>query len=677
MSNAVFRKTLLPLAFCTVLAQPALSGVPFDQMIVFGASYEDNGQFPDIDFLSVAAPGLVPPPGAGLDGSTGFRFTNLVPDSGMRDRSWIEKLSANLGIGGLVPSTPLLFPGERTDTPDTQNINFAFGGARSSDQYQAVVGESVTVHPIDDAVEADLSASSPGLAQRLASGELTITRRTLFMVNPAGNDVRDASIENPAADGVAAASNTLAMIDALAGLGAHTIISPSFPPLGESSESSNVAADGSRTPKAEARNIATNAYNAALAEGLQSSPGNIVAVDLHGLLMEVLADPGSFGLNAQVDHSRYCYSASDFSITGVNCTEAPGLGKSSGGSPDDFLFNDGLHPTGFMTSIYGDYAESILRAPGMIALLPEASLADARAFGNTVFEYQAGRRWSPQPSGFDFFASVQGQDIDYEDGNSTPAASSDAVDLTLGVTMELNDNWFVGGAVGSQEGDTQIDNAGSEFDSSTLIGSIFLGYRHDFGFVDFTLTAGSTDLDDIKRVVPLGTHMVRTETGDTEADILGIGVVFGLDVTAEQSALRFGPYVSLDYTNIDVDGYEEKGSDATAMVFGDQERDSYLGSAGVFANYPFRWGDLKLQAYGDIAYRKELEDDSDAVQAVVKNLASGVRFRMPGYDIDDTSIIGRAGIGANFGALRCNLYGSYEDNDRETTYLGLSVAYDL
>jgi outer membrane lipase/esterase len=671
------KKTVLSLAVCAAVSTTAAAGVPFDQMITFGASSEDIGQFPDIDFLSLAAPTLIPPPGAGLDGSTGFRFTNLDPNSGERGRAWVERLSSNLGIGGLVPSTPLLFPGERTDIPDTQNIDFAFGGGRSTDVLEAVVGESQVTHPIDDQVEADLSATSPGFVQRLQSGALTTSKRTLYVVNPAGNDVRDTSVADPAQDGVTAARNSLAVIDALVAAGARNIITPTFPPLGQLSESSNVAPDGSRTPKAQARTIAAEAYNKAMAEGLPKTGANIIAVDFQTLFFEMLEDPAAFGFNGQIDNSRYCYSASDFSITGVNCTEAPGLGKSSGGNPGDFIVNDGLHPTQATAQILSDYTASILRAPGMIALLPETALADARAFGNTITDYQTGRRWTEQPSGFDVFASVQGQKNDHDDGFATPGANSDVVDLTLGATYEINQNWFVGGAVGSQDGDTNIDNAGSEYDNSTLMGSLFVGYRSQYLFSDLTLSAGSTDLDDIKRVIPLGSTLVRTEKGDTDADLFGVTALVGIDMTSGENAPRFGPFLSLDYMDVEVDGYAEQGSSSTAMAFGDQDRDSLIGGMGLFGSYPFQVSSTNLEAYGDIAYRKEFEDDSDDVKAVVKNLSSGAHFRMPGYNIDDESVVVRAGISAHLGALRCSLSGSYEDNDRETTYLGFNIAYDL
>lgn len=671
------RRSALSTVAVSLLSTAALADVPYDQMIAFGVSYEDIGQFPDIDFVAAFRVLGLSPPGAGLDGSTGFRFTNIDPSTGQRARSWIEMLSGDLGIGGLVPSTPILFPGPRTDIPDTNNINFAYGGARAQNVLDSVVAESTVRHPIDALAPPDLTASSPGFLQRLQSGQLSFSTRTLFVVNSGGNDVRDADVNDPTATAVSAAETTLRAIQALVDAGAGTIVVPTFPQLGLLSERDNVAPDGSRTPKAEARNIAAGAFNQAMAQGLPATGGNIVTMDFNNLILEVLDRPDAFGFNGQIDHTRYCYSSSEWSITGIFCTEAAGLGKSGGGDPDDFVLNDGLHPTQAMSLVLSDYAESVLRAPGMIALLPEVALGDARAFRSTVRDYQVRRRWGDQPTGFDLFAAVQGEDADFDDTFATPGASSDAVDLTVGLGYGFGEVWFIGGALGTQRSDVDIDEQGSEFETSGLLGSVFVGYRRGKWFGDLALTAGKSELDDIDRVIPLGSTLERRERGDTEVDTFGASAEAGVDLMPEGSTLRLGPFVDLDYLEVEVDGYSEDGSSSTAMAFGDQERDSLLGSVGVFVSYPFQIGKAETEVYGDLSYRKEFEDDTDEVEAVVKNLASGVHFRQPGYQIDDDAVVVRAGISARMGALRLGLFGSYQDNDRETGYLGLSLAYDL
>lgn len=674
---SIRRKAALSLVLVTSVTTPVLADVPFDQMVVFGVSYEDIGQFPDYDFVAGFLPALVPPPGAGLDGSTGLRLTNIDPTTGQRGRAWVELLATDLGIGALSPSTPLLFPGDRTDIPHTQNINFAYAGARAEDVLDSVIGESRVTHPLDGLVPDDLSTASPGLLQRLASGELRISPRTLFVVNSGGNDVRDATIDDPAAAAIRAAAMTLQTIHALVDAGAQTIVVPTFPPLGLLSESDNVAPDGGRTPKAEARNIAAETFNKVVARGLPATGGNIVTVDFDNLFLEVLADPAAFGFDGRIDHSRYCFSSSEWSISGINCTEAPGLGISSGGKPDDFMLNDGLHPTQPMNRILGDYTEAVLRAPGMIALLPQVVLGDARAFQNTIRDYQVRRRWIEQPSGVDFFASVQGGETDLEAPFAAPGVSSEATDLTVGLGVGINDTWFLGGAIGFRQSDVDIDRQGSQFDASGLLGTLFVGYRHGIWFGDFSLTAGKTDLQEIERVVQLGSTMVRREQGETDADTVGLSSEIGVDLMPADLKLRFGPFIHLGYLEVEVDGYAERDAKSTTMVFGDQTRESLVGSAGVFASYPFRLGGVETEVFGDISYRKEFEDNADDVKAVVKNLQSGVHFHMPGYEIADESVVVHAGISARLGDLRLGLFGGYEGGSSETTFLGLNIAYDL
>ena len=657
-----------------LLALPAYAELPFDQLIVFGASYEDVGQFPDYDFVAEAFPSLVAAPGAGLDGSTGLRVTNIDPATGRRGQVWVEMLADDIGTGPLVPSTPLLYPGARSDIPDTDNIDFAFVTARSAELLEAVTGTSRVAHPTDALVAADLTASSAGFLERLQAGSLKIGPNTLFVINPAGNDVRDSPVEDPTATATVGAANTLEIIRQLVGAGARTIVVPTFAPVGLLPESTNLNPDGSRTAKAEARGIGAATYNALMAEGLPGVGGNIVVGDFDTLFREVLAMPAAFGFNAGIDQSRYCYSASEWSLTGIDCTEAPGLGKSSGGNPDDFITNDGLHPTQALARIFADYTESVLRAPGFVALLPEAVLADARGYLNTVQDQLAQNRWGDRAFEPQLFAAVQGRRLDTADTRATPEASSDAADLTIGGSLGLGGGWFAGGALGSQQGDADIGD--SSFESSGLMGSLFAGYRCEGWFADAVLSAGETDLDDIERVFEVGTWQLRRESGDTRADVLGVSGTIGVNMMGEESVWRFGPFLAADYLDIEVDGYEEKSVNSTAMAFGDLARDSVTGSAGVFASYPLRIGAADLEFRGDVAWVEEFEDRSDEVRAVVKRVADGVWFRMPGYDIDDGGLRAVLGVDAGWrSGLRLGLSYRYADNDAEAQYLNLSASY--
>jgi outer membrane lipase/esterase len=670
---------------CYLICAVALFGVtprvlaeaPFDQIIAFGVSYEDIGQFPDIDFVSEVFPGLVAPPGAGLDGSTGFRLTNLTAP-GVRGQAWVEMLSEDLGIGGMFPSTPLLYPGDRTDIPDTQNVSFAFAGARADDVLESVVGESFVVHPVADLVpEFDLTKTSPGFLQRLESGALTLSPNALVVVNSGGNDVRDADVDDPEASALAGAASTLEAIEALVDAGAGTILVPTFPPLGLFSEVNNVEPDGSRTPLAEARNVAASVFNGAILQGLPAIGGNVVVVDFSTLFLEMLADPAGFGFNSTFDHSAFCYSNSEWSISGVNCTEPEGLGKADGGDPGDFIFNDGLHPTQAAARILADYTMAVLTAPGMAALLPEAALGDARAFGNTIADYQAQNRWRPLADSPVLFGSVQGGETDLAEAFHTPDMASDSSEVTLGVSSGFGERWMVGGAIGLQRRDVELGSDGTGFDSSGVMGSVFFGYRGHPWFADVSFTLGKTDLDDLDRRVRLGPTLSYLEQGETETEVAGVAAGLGFDLIPGSDSLRFGPYAGLDYMDVKVDGYTEVSDRSTAMVFGKQKRESLLADLGVFASVPLQVGSADVELFGDVLWRNELEDDARTVTASVKSLALQTSFELPGYEVDDQWIAARVGAVLDFGALRMSLSGNYQDNANEAWHVTLGLAYQL
>jgi len=119
------RKHQLSLIAGAMLATSSITSqaqTQFDQTIVFGASFLDSGTF--LDFAT--------------GNTSGLRFTNIDPETGLRGLALSEILTADLGLGGLAPATPLPIalvgtPAGRIDGSDapiglTDNINFAVGG---------------------------------------------------------------------------------------------------------------------------------------------------------------------------------------------------------------------------------------------------------------------------------------------------------------------------------------------------------------------------------------------------------------------------------------------------------------------------------------------------------------------------------------------------------------------
>ena len=113
-------------------------------------------------------------------------------------------------------------------------------------------------------------------------------------------------------------------------------------------------------------------------------------------------------------------------------------------------------------------------------------------------------------------------------------------------------------------------------------------------------------------------------------------------------------------------------------MFGDMKRKSTLGSAGVFASFPLSVCNASVELRGDVAYEEEFEKHGDQVEAVVKTLASGPWFHMPGYVIDNYGWRATLGVTSAWqNGLRAGLSWRYRDNDALPQYLTLSASYDL
>jgi outer membrane lipase/esterase len=648
------KRLAVAIALAFAAQSPATrADLPFDQFIAFGASYDDAGQFPDVE----------------LDRAQGLRFTNIDPETGKRGLSFPEWLALDLGIGPMNPSAPLQVT--RPDFPpraaplDTNSVNFAVGGYRADEVLESVIGTQTVAVDV-------YSNSQPGFLARVAAGTLTVGPNTLFYALPAGNDVRDLADPEQTAD------TSAQIVQALVDAGARYIVLPTLPKIGNFAELGNFDANG-RTQLGLDRTATAIAFNTAFEQRLRAIDGNFIRADVATLFDEMLAAPGSFGFAADLDQSTVCYNARSLAIVlGVVdlCQEPAGRGFASGGDPDQFVFHDGLHPTQAAARAAADLIESVIRAPGLFALVPEALVADARAFHNTLDGHFLQTRWDAPEERWQLFASVQGASVDIDEGDATPAADSDSTDLSIGVSRGIGNGWVIGAALGSQSGEADVDDIGSEYATDGLVGSLFASYRREDWFMDLALSAGNSDVEDIERVFDVGTTQRRVEHGETEADLLGLMADVGVDMTGKDSTLRFGPFLGLEYVSVEVDGYAEDGASSSAMAFADYERESLLGRAGMFLSYPVKFGSATLDLHADAAYYEEFEDDTDDVVAVSKNLSSGPWFRMPGYTVDDNGLRASLGVDAAWASgLRVGLGYLYDDNDAEAGYLRLNASY--
>jgi len=493
-------------------AMVAISGVTsqaqtqFDQTIVFGASFLDSGTF--LDFAT--------------GNTSGLRFTNIDPQTGLRGLALSEILTADLGLGGLAPATPVPFalmgaPAERTDGSDdpigvTDNINFAVGGFQTGQILNSITGESLP------------GTGAPGLNQRIDLGVLSVSDNALFLANLGGNDIRD--LVDPATT----AETSLVILQELVNSGAQNIVVPNLPRLGEFAEALNANPDGSRTELALDRTAGAEAFNEIVDGSLSSINANIIRADNLALFDEILASPEEFGFSADVDQRSECFDPNDAIFGGCNGNAL--LSTSAIGAlanPDDFIFNDGLHPTQQAAQISADYIESLLRAPGQISLISESGfLALAQHQSSLRSQLSALRYNNQKVKSYRFFTNINTSDQDIDQTSSTLEAENDTTTGNIGFTYKYDENWTLGLALGYIDQDVDVDSTGTSFESDGFLISALATYQKGKLFAEANLTLTELDIES-RRGVELGVAQ-RIERGDTEGEGIGITATIGYDL---------------------------------------------------------------------------------------------------------------------------------------------------
>ncbi len=400
-------------------------------------------------------------------------------------------------------------------------------------------------------------------------------------------------------------------------------------------------------------------FNATLLAGINASDANIISLDIYTLFGEAMANPGSLGL---------------LNVTGTACTTPLSLQCTQDTlvdprAPGLFFFADPVHPTAITHQIIADYAISVITAPALVSNLPEVVLGQLRGSQGRL-QTQLGWGFG---DGWSFFADggMGGQDI--QAGQGWDASADDAT-LMIGAAWRMNPSWVFGGVLEGAYSDVAFGHDMGGFEAKSALLSAFADYRRDSYFANAILSVAlNSDLDNIERVIALG-NAARLEQGSSSADAWAVKLMAGAALL-QQDELQAGPFVSVNFQSVDVDGYRERGVRSTAMNFGAQSRDSLLLEAGVFADYRLGAGNL----HGALSYEAELDDDGRSLRAGLNSLP-GSHFQL--YDIEASDYYWKLDLGYNLSmskgvvlGINYSLRNGENDNDQQFVNLGINVDF--
>ena len=319
-------RTTAGLAAAAILAVassslPSAAQSPFSRIVVFGQSLSDPGNAfalrggtntpPDYVLDPLLVPGA--PYARG-----GHHFSNGA--------TWVAQFARSIGLAGSVR------PAYQSSSDAT---NFAVAGARARED-----GSNVNLPEQVDAFLQPAGGAAPADA--------------LYVIEMGGNDIRDALVAYlvggpPAAAAVLTDANiSIAQaINTLYGAGARRFLVWKAPDVGLTPAIGilNQASPGAKQLATGLTQLFNSGLDSVVAQFEAVLPGiKIDRLDAFGLLKNLVAHPEAFGLT---DVTSPCIT--------------PYVAPFTCGTPDEFLFWDGIHPTKAVHDIIAQEAATVLR----------------------------------------------------------------------------------------------------------------------------------------------------------------------------------------------------------------------------------------------------------------------------------------------------------------------------
>ena len=656
-----------------LLFSTAASATQFSKVVVFGDSLSDAGNIslatnpaiqPPLEFTT--NPGQVAVQGIARD----YGYVLGPSLAGGTDYAW-----GGAGVLTNSPGTPAAVPTITNQVnaylaagaADPNALYSIWGGANDIFYAATSAGAGATAQQLIQQNVAAQIAQLQGAgytAAQIQAMTPTITQQVTAAVTAqvqAGAGVSSFMTANQAQAAIAAAAQQeVKLIGQLQAAGVKNILVFNLPNIG-------VTPSGTAQGAAAAAQLTglSLIFNNGLNSGLGQLGKGIIPVNTYGLINEVVANPSAYGF-ANVTVPACGAGASSVQCgpqgSGLPYTYAPGTDQS-------YLFADGVHPTTAAHAMLAQVVLAEIAAPGQISLLGEAPLAASQAQTRAIRNQMLA---DGNGSTTRAFVNVDYGHQTFDAQASSPKATSNNVNLTLGVDMQATDQLSAGIALGV--GQHRADFAGGGgYKLQDISGLGYITYHQGGGYVGGYADFGQSNFSDIDRRISIGATS-RSESGKTDGSHLGAGLTAGwwLDL----GSVRTGPFANLEWQTIKVSGYSEDGNDSTAMWFGRQQRNALIGTLGWRVQGHWQVGNTVLAPYAEIAWNHDSKADARDVTAGLNSMNGS--FALTGYVPDETWGTADLGLSAQFNPKLSGWVGysgRFSDSSQKYNSVNLGVKY--
>ena len=263
------------------------------------------------------------------------------------------------------------------------------------------------------------------------------------------------------------------------------------------------------------------------------------------------------------------------------------------------------------------------------------------------------------PGRYEAWAAYDYSAPDYSNGSY--GGDGDVNTVAVGGDIKLSDHLLVGMMANYSE--NKSDYAGMGFKLTEPMGTVYAGYGNGPWYLGMTLGAGTLDYE-TTRDIALGAA-TRTESGTTTGWHFAGRLIGGYWFKAGDWI--HGPTVKLTYQELRVRQFSENGSNSTTMTFGQQERTSFITSAGWQLS-----GQLgAVRPFARASWEYESQADDRSVTASVHGTNGS--FSMPAYTPDDSWGLFNLGAAADFGKVTGYLTGSATAGKGDGDAYGVTV----